>query len=431
MNALELTKQVLGLAPVRPLDMDLKLLNGTIDALGRTLPMQFTGAAVQWLGAEGAELTRNGYSNHSTAYSIINYILTTGAALPWGVYQLQADDTGKRLAKHPLYNVMYRPNPRQTWPELLTEAKGYLLTTGNAYLYGVRPAFGGSSGKIGEIWVLPSALVEVLGGEWMKEVTGYRIRNENGTYTTYEPTDILHLKFWNPDNSRYGLSPIAAGIDSVTAAKAGLTSRVRQYQNEGPPGLLHGKGEGAAWTPEQADRVQSWFSSFFRGGRRSGKVPVISQEVGFLNMGLSPVDLDVLAAIPHDKDAVADLFRFPGHLLNGSRGTTFANYGEAARGLYNRCVVPLETQLRDGLNRWIGPDYADAVYLDFDLSGVSELQANKQEMATWLSTAWWIAVEDKQKMMGVETNWDGPKFMVPAGLVGSDSLGALDTEVPA
>lgn len=428
MNALlDTTLQTLGLRKVAPTQLNLKLLT---DSLGRTLPMQFTGSTIQWLGTEGAELTRNGYSNHATAYSIINYILSTGAALPWAVYKLQADDTGVKLPKHPLYDLMYRPNPRQTWPELLTAAKGYLLTTGNAYLYGVRPAFGSRAGSLGEIWVLPSPLVEVIGGEWMKEVTGYRIRNENGAFTTYQPADILHLKYWNPDDSRYGLSPISAGIDSVTAAKAGLTSRVRQYQNEGPPGLLHGKGEGAAWTEQQADRVQSWFSSFFRGGRRSGKIPVVSQDMGFLSMGLSPVDLDVLAAIPHDKDAVADLFRFPGHLLNGSKGTTFSNYGEAARGLYNRCVIPLETQLRDGLNRWLGVDFDDGVYLDFDLSGIAELQANKQEQAAWLSLAWWVPTQEKQRMMGVEVDDDLPKYFIPAGLVSSDTLGAAATEVP-
>lgn len=424
----DLTKQALGLAPIAPTRLDVKLLSGTTDALGRTLPMQFTGAGdVRWLGNEGSELTRNGYTNHATAYSVINYILTTAATLPWGAYKLTEDDTGERLPKHPLYDLMYRPNAKQTWQELLTQARGYLLTTGNAYFYAVRPEFGSRAGKKGELWVLPSPLVEIDGGGWMQEVTAYKIRNTNGTFTTYAPEDVLHLKYWNPDDSKYGLSPVAAGIDSITAAKYGLTSRVRQYQNQGPAGIIYDETSTEKWTAEQSATVRNWFRRFLPGGKQGGEIPVVGGKIGYTQLGLSPVDLDVLAAIPHDKDAIADLYRFPGQLLNGSKGTTFSNMGEAGRGLYNRCIIPLESMLRDGLNRWLGADYGDEVYLDFDLSGIPELQANKKELAEWLAVAWWVPVEEKQKMMGVETKWDGPAYMVPAGLMGSDSLGAPAT----
>lgn len=426
----DLTKQALGLAPIQPTRLDVKLLSGTTDSIGRTLPMGQllnTGGA-QWLGSEGSELTRNGYSNHATAYSVINYILSTGATLPWGVYQLQADDTGKRLAKHPLYDVLYRPNPKQTWPELLTAAKGYLLTTGNAYFYSVRPQFGRQAGKRAEIWVLPAPLVEIEGGGWMQEVTAYKIRKQDGTYTRYEPDEVLHLKYWNPDDSKYGLSPVAAGIDTITVAKAGLVSRVRQYQNQGPAGIIYDKSSTEKWSPEQSATVRNWFRRFLPGGKQGGEIPVVGGEIGYTQLGLSPVDLDVLAAIPHDKDAVADLYRFPGQLLNGSKGTTFSNMGEASRGLYSRCVLPLETQMRDGLNRWLGADYDDAIYLDFDTSGIAELQANKQELATWLSTAYWIPVKRKQELMGEKVEWTGPEYLIPAMLVGSDTLDAAPTE---
>lgn len=428
----ELTKQALGLAPIRPTQLDLKLLSGTTDALGRTLPMSGVSlmgtTSVQWLGNEGNELTKNGYSNHATAYSVINYILSTGQTLPWGVYKLKQDDTGERIPKHPLYDLMYRPNPRQTWPELLTAAKGYLLTTGNAYLYAVRPKFGSQSGKIGEVWVLPSPVVEIVGGEWLKEVESYRIRNDRGTYDTYAPEDILHLKYWNPDCAKYGLGPVAAGIDTITAAKAGLVSRVRQYQNQGPAGILYDETSTEPWTDGQKATVRNWFRRFLPGGKQGGEIPIVGGKMGYTQLGLSPVDLDVLAAIPHDKDAVADLFRFPGQLLNGSKGTTFSNMGEASRGLYNRCVIPLETMLRDGLNRWIGPDYDDAIYLDFDLSGIPELQANKQELATWLATAYWVPTQEKQRMMGVEVDDTLPKYFIPAGLVSSETIGLPPTE---
>ncbi|GAB2959067.1 phage portal protein [Hymenobacter coalescens] len=420
-SLIDLTKQAFGLAPIAPTRMDLKLLPGTTDTLGRTLPMSGLSVlgtgGVQWLGSEGSDLTRNGYTNHATAYSIINYILTTAQPLPWGVYRVKADDTTERLAAHPLYDLLYRPNPRQSWAELKTQLQGYLLTTGNAYVYGVRPSLGSKAGRKAELWALPAPLVEIEGGGWMQEVAGYKVPNGQGGYTRFEAADVLHLRYWNPDDSKYGLSPVAAGIDTITAAKAGLTSRVRQYQNQGPAGILWDKTSTEPWSPEQAQGVRSWWRRFLPGGRQSGELPIVGGELGYTQLGLSPVDLDVLAAIPHDKDAVADLFRFPGQLLNGSKGTTFSNMGEAGAALYSRCVIPLETMIRDGLNRWLGADYGDGVYIDFDTSHIPELQPNKEKLAAWLASAWWVSTQDKQRMMGVEVDDTLPRYLVPASLV--------------
>ncbi len=420
-TALTIFKQAVGLEKTAPTTLDLKLL---VDSIGRTLPTyEVTGnGTVSWLGSEGNELTKNGYTNHGTAYSIIKYILDAAKPLPWGVYQLVKDEPVK-LVSHPLYDLLYRPNPKQTWAELKEQWEGYMLTTGNAYLYGVRPAAGSKRDKVGEIWCLPSPLVEVEGGGWMQEVSGYSIQNANGTKTTYAAKDVLHSKFWNPDNSRYGLSPVAAGIHAITAAKSGLEERVRQYQNGGPRKVIFDEKAIDKWSAEQSSSVRNWLRSYFRGGTRSGELPITGGKLGTIDLGTSIIDLGVLDAIPFDKDAVADLFHFPGQLLNGSKGTTFANMSEAGKALYNRCVIPLETQFRDGLNRWLGQDYGDKAYINFDLSGVAELQEDLGKLATWLATAWWIPVREKQRMMGIEVEPDNtalPKYIVPSTLVGAD-----------
>ena len=420
----DLAKQALGLAPLRPTALDAPLLKslsgfgGGLDELGRTLPLQFTGNnAAQWLSQEGNELTRAGYTNHGTAYSVVGYILALGQNLPWGVYRL-VDDKPVKLVKHPLYDLLYRPNPRQSWGDVATALKGYLLLTGNAYLFGVRPALGSKRGKIDELWVPDPARVEVLGGGFMQPITGYNYLRPDGSKQFMPPENVLHYLYWNPGDARYGLSPIAAGIDAVTASKAGLTARVKQYQNQGPPGILYDETSAEPWTAEQAGTVRRWFDRFTgQSNSRSGQLPILGGKLGYLKLGLSAVDMDVLAAIPHDKDAVADLFRFPGQLLNGSKGTTFANMGEAGKAAYNRCVVPLETQLRDGLNRWLGADYGDEVYLDFSLAHVPELQQDKKAMAEMLALCPFITNQRKQELMGEEVDEDFPKYLINGSLI--------------
>lgn len=408
--------------------LSLKLLT---DDLGRTLAInaggggQYVGTSpAQWLGT-GDKLSQSGYSNHGTAFSVVSYILDTAAPIPWAVYKLDgADNRATPQPKHPLASLIYRPNPSQTWAELKRQAQGGYEVRGEYFLRGVRPAAGSRTGKVSEIWCLVGKvdLLPLTGlGEFDKP-TGYRHTDIlTGRITDYPAEEILHVKTWNPENPHRGLSPVQAGIDAVTAAKSGLEARVRQYQNQGPPGIIYDESD-AKWTPEQAGGVQRWFDSFLPGRRRSGNVPVISGKLGYLKLGLSPVDMDVLAAIPHDKDAICDLWHFPGQLLNGSKGTTFNNMGEAGAALYNRCVIPLETVFKDNLNRWLGPDYDDAAYIDFDVSHIAELQPSKENLATWLNTAWWIPVAERQRMMGVAVTWKGPEYLVPSTLVSLEEV---------
>lgn len=430
-DLLDTALQAFGVRKIAPTKLDVKLLT---DPLGRALPIggsgaQYVGTApASWLGTGSQDLSANGYSNHGTAYSIISYILSTAAPIPWAAYAVdKTDNRAVKMPKHPLADLLYRPNPQQSWAELKMQVEGGYQVAGQAFVRRVRPGAGSKEGKTAELWCLVGRvdLLPLTGLGQFDAPTGYRHYDPlTGAVTDYPAEDILHLKTWNPADPHRGLSPIAAGIDAVTAAKAGLESRVRQYQNQGPPGIIFDEST-EKWTPEQAGGVQRWFDSFLPGRRRQGNVPVISGKLGYLKLGLSPVDMDVLAAVPYDKDAIADLFHFPGQLLNGSKGTTFNNMGEAGAALYSRCVLPLETVFRDALNRWLGAEYGDGVYIDFDVSHIPELQPNKQKLAEWLNTAWYVPVRLKQEMLGIPVTWDGPEYLVPMNLVPAEELGAV------
>lgn len=430
--------QAFGLKEVAPTRLDLKLFT---DELGRTLPMsgvsaaQYVGtASTKWLGTGSGDLSQSGYSNHGTAFSVVSYMCDVAATIPWYAYALdKTDNKAKRVPKHPLADLLYRPNPRQSWPELKRQLEGAYLVRGEVYLRLVRPLAGSRKGKTSEIWGLVGTVepLPLTGLGEFDTPTGYRHTDAlTGRVTDYPAEEILPILTWNPMNPHRGLSPVQAGIDAVTAAKSGLESRVRQYQNQGPPGIVFDEGT-EKWTTEQATGVQRWFDSFRPGRRREGNVPVISGKLGYLKLGLSPVDMDVLAAIPHDKDAICDLWHFPGQLLNGSKGTTFSNMGEAGTALYNRCVLPLESVMRDKLNARLGGEYDDDVYLDFETSHIPELQEDLKEQAAALRDCYWMSTQEKQRRMGLEVDESLPKYLFPSTLVTQEELGVPPVGVDA
>ena len=177
---LDVALQELGLRDRKATPYDVQLLKLQTDGLGRTLPMsgQAVGAApVSWLGAGQADLATTGYANHGIAFSVISYILSTAAPLPWAAYTLDdKDNRASVVPQHPLADLLYRPNPRQNWAELKTQAEGSYLVAAECFLRRVVPQAGSKRGKTAEIWCLVGRvdLLPLIGLGQFDAPTGYR-----------------------------------------------------------------------------------------------------------------------------------------------------------------------------------------------------------------------------------------------------------------
>ncbi|UOR05858.1 phage portal protein [Hymenobacter aerilatus] len=395
------------------------------DALGRTNPINIVGnSAINWLGTGNDTITKDGYSASATGYAIQNFILTSAKKIDWKAYKLTGDDNKKEpVTNHPLANILYRPNYSQSWSQFKNEALAHYLLTGNAYIWFNRNV----KGKTIEMIVLPFA-TEVLGGGFMKEVTGYKVLKTDGTFDTYEAADVLHLKTFNPESYKYGLSPVTACYKAFTASNASLDALVKLLQNLGPAGVLFNKEKDFEWTPEQSNSIRSWYKQYSNGGKNQGQLPIFSNEVGYVKLGLNTVELEVLKVINASRDMICDAYSFPNQLLNGDNSSTFNNKNEARKSVYTNCVIPLETELRDGLNRMLGQEYNDEVFIDFDTSNITELQEDKKEMVSWLKDAWWVSTAEKQAMLGVKVDKTLPQYILPNTKKSTDETDA-ETDV--
>jgi HK97 family phage portal protein len=422
----DLFKQAVGLAPIRPTPLDLKLLT---DGIGRTLPMSgysFTGAnGTTWLNYDQA-LTRDQYQG--VVFLIVSNILRKAIDIPWGVFRPGKQDERAELveAGHPLNKLMWKPNLKdESWADVIEGMGGYLLLRGNSYAFGVKPEAGSKRGQLQELYTLPAQRVKPVAGErFIDPVKEYRFDEGNGKYTVYQRQQIAHCKYWNPDSGAEGLSPIAAMSKMATAADSAIQTQVGQFQNQGPKGIVFDKSSTEPWTSEQQSTVRSWWNSFFTGGRRSGELPIVGGELGYLQLGLSPADLDVLEALQVTTRHLCSGFGYPAELLNDKAASTYNNVSEARKAALTDAVLPLLRRVRDAVNRLLGDAYADNAYFDIITSGIPELQEDRSKQATMLSTAYWIPVQDKQREMGIKPDDTLPKYLFPSTLVTAEELGA-------
>ena len=85
----------------------------------------------------------------------------------------------------------------------------YLELTGNCYWYAAPLTVGESRLSVpGELWLVPTPWVRVV-PDSQRYVRAYEISAAGAAPELFSPDEIIHLKYPNPLDPHYGLSPLA------------------------------------------------------------------------------------------------------------------------------------------------------------------------------------------------------------------------------
>jgi len=386
-----------------------------------------------------------GYTYNPLVYSIVSFIAQKASTIPWFVYDIKdkkslklyksggAEQTIQKkllftkavepIKDHELIELFNMPNPLQGWAEFIEQAIGFKLVTGNTYIHAIGPDAGVNKGKIQEMWVLPSQIVEILAGDRTQPIKGYRYMVQKDI--VIPPEEIIHLKYWTPDYESgawlYGLSPIRAGRRVVSKSNASFDAGTAALQNSGMLGFISGNEEqtGVGLTDEQAIALQERLALYTQAKNR-GRIPVTSYNLKWQQMGMSPVDLNILESDKMDLRTICNIYHVPSELFNDAANKTYSNTQEASRAIWVNAVIPALTQFRDSFNNHIGQKYDNRIWIDFDTSVVPELQDDLATQVAGLKEAYWISPAERRAIMGWDEDNATPElkmYWVPAGLV--------------
>jgi HK97 family phage portal protein len=198
-----------------------------------------------------------------------------------------------------------------------------------------------------------------------------------------------------------------AAARTLTRSNEAKTAAVASFQNGGPAGVLFMNDDRFDPTSgnQQAQALKRAISE--KGGASNfNSIAVSGYKVDWKQIGLSPVELNIIESEKWDMKALCNIYGVPAQLLNDSDGKTYNNQQEGEKALTLRCAIPLLDALRDNLNRKLHTDWGyrgTNIYVDYDIKVYQELEANKSEQATWLNTAWWIPPAQKNEIMGIKT----------------------------
>ena len=399
-----------------------------------------------------------GYMLNADVYSIIKRISKTAASCPFILHEIKSKSEATKyqamsrmgnqkthelnkirnkaftqVTDAPIMNVLANPNPNQSAYEFWEIYLGFKLLLGNGYIYGAGPDAGNNAKQFQELYILPAHLMQIVCGGIMEPVEGYKMMYRGSTQEL--PADrVMHGKNWTPDYSGpashlYGLSPLRAASQVLGMSNDAVTASAKMFTNMGAQGVLYIDNAGSAMTKEQVALLSDSYNDKYGGPNKAGTPIITSTKMGWQQIGMSPVDLNIIESQKMSQRQLCNIFGMSSSLLNDPDNKTFNNMEQAKKELITNAVLPELVSLRDDLNRWLLPAYnkTGKLYLDFDISVFPEMAEDLGTMATTLSKCYWLTTNEKRSSYGLEPIVDPilDKILIPNNLMQVDDLNSV------
>ncbi|MFL5342634.1 MAG: phage portal protein [Gemmataceae bacterium] len=293
----------------------------------------------------------------------------------------QADhDQVPLAASHPLVRLLDNPNPWMTPWELWYLTVVYLELTGNCYWYAAPRQVGCVRWPTpGELWVVPSPWVRVVPDAEMF-VKAYEVAAPGAAVESFSPSEIIHLKYPNPLDPHYGLSPLQANALTVDANTELLKSRYQAFHSGQKPGIVLQTDQTLA--ENTVRRLEEKLQARF-GGRENWHRPlVLEQGLRASPWTLTPAEMDFLNSGRMTRDEIFALFRVPapiaGLVENMGLG---ADIWFGARVMFCEGTIQPKLELiGQALTRALGRRYGPEVTIGFqDCSPRNQEQRRKDD----------------------------------------------------
>jgi HK97 family phage portal protein len=298
-----------------------------------------------------------GFGKNPFVFMVINKISEVISRMDYEI----KDRNGNPTENSPLNRILISPNTNQPYDEFIYNIAVQLLSSGNAFIYGVKPV---GFDNISELKVLSSKDTEIKVNR-SYEVTGYWV-TENGRTIKYEAEEVLHIKFPNivksGVDSLYGFSPLESAIMVYESSNNVFEAEASIFRNRGAVGILSNQDTEQPMLDDEQERVQSDWQEKTSGSHRFGKIIVTNSKVKYEQLAMSPNDLKLIEQSISKLRIICSIYGVDSSLFNDPENKTYNNRSEAQKAFYTDAVIPLANKIIKALNNWIGSD--DKISLD-------------------------------------------------------------------
>ena len=289
------------------------------------------------------EQIRKAYETSAPVMGVVNYIAENVGEV---ANYLELTRNGEYVDKHPLLDMLRRPNDRFTLRKFVTSWAINKLLFGDAWVYAPM-RIGKEGGR--SLYVIPSQKVAVENGNPVFK--GIRLIGiAEGKSISAE--DVFESFDYNlDDTSLFGTSKVAAAAYYLSVMEKGIQRQDKTLEDGGATHLITPKPDATGSVmPKDAQEIEK----LANGKGSIGKRRALQFPVEVHQLGSTPVDLSILDSHKEAVTALCFVFRLPVDLYYGQ--AKYENAKEAKKTIYEQNAIPMANEFAEDLLHYLKMD---------------------------------------------------------------------------
>lgn len=314
-------------------------------------------------------------------------------------YGMKAMDDVVEIPSHPIIDLLQNPNPRDTFYDLIYKTDLFLELVGDAYWWVKRDG----NGIPIELHVLYSQFVNIQHDGQNKIIKyNYGIAVDGEWQYNFDPEDIIHFKFFDPNDLFHGISPLHACARSHGLIEAMDTYEEALNRNLGiPSGIL--KYVNQKLKPEDRQMVEKRWQQKFSSVGRANKVVVTDQDMSYEPIGIEPRHMQFLDGRKWSREEILACYGVNPALLL-TEHANYSNMVQASINYHHNTLHPRFKLISQTItNRLVRPNGLNGrdliVTIEKSAPEDAEMVIKKAEL---LSKHEALRVNELRKMLGQE-----------------------------
>lgn len=317
-----------------------------------------SGEGIQAFDEKNAErIAKEGYQKNPFVKAGLTLIGNAVSTLPIILVKEASESSDwERIYKHPVLDLLEKPNPDMGRTQLFFHMAVELAQFGRFALHHPVPDRGQNKGVPKYLYPLMSTKLKVVEGTRFRPIQKFEY--EDITTVDYRPDEIIYVRRYSPTNYWYGDSDVYSVANVVDLNNSQIAWNKNLLKNKGvPPYYLLTDG---FLTADQAEQLAKIADERINGSQNAGKPFVMGGGVKIEKLGFSASDLDWLKGMQETGKQILMGLGVRPELVMGGEGINSGNLKSAERSFFLQTVFPTGQTMLDALNAKLLPMFPNS-----------------------------------------------------------------------
>lgn len=272
------------------------------------------------------------------------------------------ESNGEIITDHPLLTFLQHPNDDMVLVDFLETMGNFYLVTNEVYLV----ATGDPKREPAELMVVSPELVEIkkdkkgfvnkieVRREMSNKITFTRSEDQFRFFNKEGNAEIWQIKGFDTRQTGRGRSKLNSAIYEVEQYLQCAIHNLSLLENGLTTSGAFTADDGLS--DEQYDRLREQSTFKQEGSNNAGKILILENGMKYVEMGMSPKDMDFKELKKGTEQSIFKRFKIPLALIS-TEHMAEATMAESKLILYDNVILPLAKRLFDEISRFLGPRF--------------------------------------------------------------------------